>query len=114
MSNSVESVEPVFLLSRFVATDEIAAGHLLADLRETSRAVTGEPGHLTYEVFLDHADPRALFVVESWVSGEDAERHERAVVTSGGVARVAPLLGEPISTRTLRRAVVTARGGARA
>lgn len=96
------TAQPVCLLTRFSAVDDAAARGLAEALRGTAASVVTEPGHLTYDVLVDQADPTTLYVVETWASAEDAHRHEERVVTDGGVERVAPLLAEELTTMTLR------------
>jgi quinol monooxygenase YgiN len=98
---AVPNPERVCLLTRFSAVDDTAAGRLLDELRGIAVSVVAEAGHLTYDVFADQADPRNLYVVETWAGASDARRHEELVLGNGAVERVTPLLTGPLQTLTL-------------
>lgn len=100
-TGAAASREVVCLLTRFRAVDDVAVRELAAELRVTAAAVEAEPGHRSYNVFVDQDDPTSLYVVEAWASAADARRHAELVVTNGAVQRVAPLLAEELTTRTL-------------
>ena len=91
----------VTLLTRFDARDEAAATALAAMLSELSGTVPSEPGNLDYEVFATEESATTFYVKESWSSREDADRHVRSVVESGGMERSAKLLAVPLATVTL-------------
>ena len=91
----------VTLLTRFDARDEAAAAELAAMLSQLGGTVPSEPGSLDYEAFGTEESATTLYVKESWSSREDADRHVRSVVESGGMERAAKLLAAPLETVTL-------------
>ncbi len=101
-ADAATSPDQVCLVTRFSAVDDAALRKLVDELRATAASVVTEPGHVTYGVFTDQANARALYVIETWASAADARRHEELVVDNGAVARVAPLLAEELRTHTLR------------
>lgn len=92
----------VTLLTRFDARDEAAASSLTEALSQLSGTVPSEYGNLDYEVFATEESATTFYVKESWSSREDADRHARSVVESGGMERAAKLLATPLATVTLR------------
>jgi quinol monooxygenase YgiN len=98
----VSGLEPVCLVTRFSAVDDVAALRLLDELRAIAVSVVAEAGHLTYNVFADQDDPKSLYVIETWACAADAQRHADLVLGDGTVERVAPLLRGPLRTITLK------------
>ncbi len=103
MSNGAapSSTSTVCLLTRFRAVDDQAAKQVTDALRTVADGIAAEPGHATYDVFAVDGDPTLLYVLETWASAADADRHARRVVDDGSVDRVLPLLGERLETMTL-------------
>ena len=92
----------VTLLTRFDARDEPAANALAEALSDLGGTVPSEPGNLDYEIFATEESATTFYVKESWSSREDADRHARSIVESGGMERAAKLLAAPLATVTLR------------
>jgi quinol monooxygenase YgiN len=95
------STSTVRRLARFRAVDDQAAKQVTDALRTVADGIAAEPGHATYDVFAVDGDPTLLYVLETWASAADADRHARRVVDDGSVDRVLPLLGERLETMTL-------------
>ena len=91
----------VTLLTRFDAKDEAAATALAEALSQLGGTVPSEPGNLDYEIFATEESATTFYVKEGWSSREDADRHVRSVVESGGMERAAKLLAAPLATVTL-------------
>lgn len=63
-----------------------------------------EPGSVSYEVFAAADETTALYVIESWHTREDADRHAQGVVDDGLVSRAETLLDGPITSLWLEPA----------
>ncbi len=100
-NDEASSTSFVRLLTRFRAVDDQAAKQVTDALRTIADGIAAEPGHTTYDVFAVDGDPTLLYVLETWASAADADRHARLVLDDGSVDRVLPLLGERLATMTL-------------
>jgi quinol monooxygenase YgiN len=88
----------ITLLSKFEARHAQAASDLMALLLELRSSVGNEEGHLSYQILSTADDSLTLWVLESWESHADADRHGQLVVSNGAVGRATPLLVAPIVT----------------
>jgi quinol monooxygenase YgiN len=94
----------ITLFSAFKANSDSAARELRDRLVEMVAPTRSEPGCVSYEVFAAAGETTALYVIESWNTREDAERHARRVVDDGLVSRAETLLDEPITSLWLEPA----------
>ena len=92
------------LFSTFIANSESAARELRDRLLGMVAPTRSEPGSVTYEVLAAADEATTLYVIESWNTREDAERHALRVVADGLVSRAEPLLNGPITSLWLEPA----------
>lgn len=94
----------ITLFSAFKANSDSAARELRDRLVEIVVPTRGEPGCISYAVFAAADETTALYVIESWNTREDAERHARRVVDDGLASRAETLLDRPITSLWLEPA----------
>jgi quinol monooxygenase YgiN len=94
----------ITLFSTFKANSDSAARELRDRLVEMVAPTRSEPGSVSYEVFAAVGETTALYVIESWNTREDAERHAQRVVDDGLVSRAETLLDGPITSLWLEPA----------
>jgi quinol monooxygenase YgiN len=94
----------ITLFSTFRANSESAAEELRDRLLGMVAPTRGELGSVTYEVLVAPDESTALYVIETWNTCEDAERHALRVVDEGLVSRAEPLLNGPITSLWLEPA----------
>ena len=94
----------ITLFSTFKANRDSAARELRDRLVEMAEPTRSEPGCVSYEVFAAAGETTALYVIESWHTREDAERHAQRVADDGLVARAETLLDGPITSLWLEPA----------
>lgn len=92
------------MFSAFKANSDSAARELRDRLVEIVVPTRGEPGCISYAVFAAADETTALYVIESWNTREDAERHARRVVDDGLASRAETLLDRPITSLWLEPA----------
>ena len=92
------------LFSTFRTNSESAARELRGRLLEMVAPTRSEPGCLTYEVLATVDETTTLYVIETWNTREDAERHAQRVLDDGLVSRAEPLLNGPITSLWLEPA----------
>ncbi|WP_033292489.1 putative quinol monooxygenase [Amycolatopsis jejuensis] len=91
----------MILITKFHPNSEESAAELRQRLLKAATAVPAEQGNLGYEVCELDGTPGTLYVVESWQTAADADRHVRLMTESGAIAGLTPLLAEPLHTTTL-------------
>ena len=92
------------MFSAFKANSDSAARELRDRLVEIVVPTRSEPGCISYAVFAAADETTALYVIESWNTREDAERHARRVVDDGLASRAETLLDRPITSLWLEPA----------
>ena len=92
------------MFSTFRSNSDSAARELRDRLVEIVVPTRGEPGCISYAVFAAADETTALYVIESWNTREDAERHARRVVDDGLASRAETLLDRPITSLWLEPA----------
>jgi quinol monooxygenase YgiN len=94
----------ITLFSTFKANSDSAARELRDRLVEMVAPTRSEPGCFSYEVFAAADETTALYVIESWNTREDAERHAQRVVDDALVSGAETLLDGPITSLWLEPA----------
>jgi quinol monooxygenase YgiN len=94
----------ITLFSTFKANGDSAARELRDRLVEMVAPTRSEPGSVSYEVFAAAGETTELYVIESWNTREDAERHAQRVVDDELVSRAETLLDGPITSLWLEPA----------
>ncbi|MGY0557872.1 MULTISPECIES: putative quinol monooxygenase [unclassified Lysobacter] len=74
----------VTLRTRFDTRDQVSADGVKRLLRELNGKVRSETGHLSYQTF-STKEETTCWVLESWETQADADRHGELVMTNGTV-----------------------------
>lgn len=92
----------VTLLTKLQPKDIESAHQIAGKLATLAKAVPAEPGNIDYNAFAAQGQPDAYYIIESWISHADAERHANRAVQDGLIDDVADLLTELPNTITLQ------------
>jgi quinol monooxygenase YgiN len=92
----------VTLLTKLQPRDAESAHQVAGKLATLARAVPAEPGNIDYNAFAVEGQPDVYYIIESWTSHADAERHATRVVQDGLIDEVADLITEAPDTITLQ------------